>query len=180
MCWGRPAHEENLGTFLFNLSGWLLMACMGAGGVAAAWEHCAWQIQLILWMLSGSVACWSASLGFMRRVPPITPVTFVAAILLVQGWVMALNPVYKCEGQLFIPMNDYFSLLPGSWDGYSSELGMISFTVLFLVFHVAAGLLEQRGIPAAGDVGGGDIDCGGCGSGDFCKNQELPGISPSD
>jgi hypothetical protein len=129
---------KTVGTFLFNLSGWLLMVAM----VLAVWMRGGvppWAIYVGWGVLSASAVCWGVGLTLLRRVPTITPVTFVAAILLLQGWVMALNPAsrYNPVDKIFTPLPDHITLLPASWDGYSSVLGMISFTILFVVFHVA-------------------------------------------
>ena len=50
---------------------------------------------------------------------------------------MAFNPRsrYDAAGRLFQTL-DYQILLPSGVDGYSTTLGMYSFTVLFIAFHV--------------------------------------------
>lgn len=115
---------------------WILMGAM----VITVWLRASilpWTITTVLWILMASVLCWGISLALQKRIPTITPITYVGGALLLQGWIMAFNPVsyYDPLEHLFKPL-DHQMLLPGSVDAYSTRLGMYSFTVLFLIFHV--------------------------------------------
>ncbi len=129
--------RKTLGTVLFGLSGWLLMVAMVLG-VWLRGSVSPLAIETNLWILATVCIFWGTSLFCLRRVPVIPKVSILGAILLVQGWIMAFNPIshYDAIGHLFPPLESQ-TLLPGSVDGYSSTLGMYSFTVLFVVFHVA-------------------------------------------
>jgi hypothetical protein len=124
------------GHLLHQLSGWLLLACM----LAAPWGGGSLPprfIYALLEALAGCIVCWIAGLLLLRRRPVFNIVSGLGALLLAQGWIMALNPVsrYAPDKHLFYP-EPHLPWLPGSVDGFSSLLAMASFTVLFLVFHL--------------------------------------------
>ena len=145
---------KTLGEMLHRVSAWLLLAALAVAPWLLGTEP-PWAIYSVLCMLGAAAACWAAGL-FLRggeRRPPINAATVLAGLLLVQGFWMTANPVSKYD-----PATRTFEkiraggLLPGSVDGHSSRLAMLSFGVLFLVFHVA--LDHAQGVGAGGNVNG--------------------------
>ncbi len=110
---------------------WLFLLAL----VYAPWVYGttpAWAIKYLNLLLFVILGLWVTGCC-LRRMPPAVPLTLLwcVGIILVSGWLMALNPHFQDTGNFtFVPHRPPFPFLPGTVDGATSRLAMERLTCL--------------------------------------------------
>lgn len=131
--------------WLIDLPRWLFLGAL----VYAPWAYGStpiWTIRILNALLAVIVLLWLAGAWLRKRMPSVPlPMVIPAALILLQGWIMALYPSYRETGGYHLsPVARGLSWLPGSVDGAISVTTMLRITCLLGIACFAADLSFRK------------------------------------
>lgn len=124
---------------------WLFLGLL----IYAPWAYgCtpAWTINVLEALMSAIILFWLAGCAMRKITPLVHPALFgCVALVLLQGWWMAMNPHYRDRGDYhFVPVESWLPWAPGSVDQTISITAMLRIGGLLMMACFVCDLATRR------------------------------------